>query len=1471
MNNIVKHRIRKGLMILSGLFLVGLLALHFLLNYHLDRVIGRTARTLVDYRSGGIYRLTYGKIKINLLRNRLQIHHLQIKADTTRYRQRKSHNLVKSGLFEAKIPHIEIEGINFWEVFAYKKLQIKNLYIKTPYLRILDYPNERKREERLKINNLYRFIADYLIFFRVEHLKIDNGSFSAVFPKDLSKQLCKIDSISLVISNFKVDSTHQPQYSPKPFEVADIELAIQRNSLQIPESEYQMNMGRLYLSTKKMLASVSHIQLKNKDWELDIPLFRLSGIDFQSLYYTKKLIINNLWLKKPLFKLHKELHLASRQEKDLSNLSTVLSNSYVLISKFLTSLEINHILLEKVNLTPFSSKIPLPSNSSILLHHFYLDSLTENQRAKHFFIDDISAKAVNYEILLPDNLHFVKVKNISISTKQSLIEASNIAVKPSQETQHVVLPQQDIFHLYIPKLSLQAKNLWENLLTTSLKFEEVSIKTPDIHVFKKLVSENSQESPFKPLPFSVQKIHIENANIAYHQWEKIEGQPALNKVFYSPNLSVKLHGLKADKEQYFDYLVVNGQNLYFYLSNNQHNLQIGNLDFSSAKQQLRLSNLHFFPKYLANKSSAVDVNLSELLLEQFDIDQVYRQRILKAQKLTLQTPSLKIMQELEEIAAPTKQGKSFLKSIELEEVYLENGRVNMHKKHEDIFQHAHSSEKLSAQLKQVVLNFDSYVKPKSVKRLETNIGGWQWSLGNGEVDIEDYTFTFPDNSHTIKVKKISLDYTQSSASLRGISIIPKNLKQGKSSIYQAEIPLIYLKIKDINHLSEDKNWIVEQLKVSKPLIDFYLALPATPSKESTESKDLQLADLFSKTPFNKLSVNNFTIDSCLAKLIYKQVNEKVHAIHLNNLNLYLSHFEIDSAKHHWEQLFDLQHITLHIGSYRHVLPDNTHHITTKEIKLFSQDSSLVVNGLSIMPQTSLIPYSLEKQEKQNQIDIKIPQLYLKGWDLASFLEKRALNLSKANLEMPQFNLQIHRPDTTKKLRDFTQKLRADSLHYFISPFLNTLKINDFKINNAQLTLTTHHLDRVNQFNLDSISIHAQRFDIHPIKPVSIDESTQVLPPPFIFDPTPYQFLNSENLTVSFKNYAFQLPDKIHTLKAKSVYLSVKDSLLEADKVDFVPSLDKIAFSRQQIYKKAWLYPQINKLALQKFDFYSLLHHEELKMKKLVLDKVKFEIYRDRSLPDQPDHYPPMPQDLLKELPIYVKIDSVQIRNADFIYEEQLPDKPRPGRLTFEKTDISLSPLTNHQDSVKSYYFQPILSANTQVMGQGKLNLQARFFLSDPKNLHFLKGEIGEMDMTAFNEMLEYVFPVRITSGVIKHGSFDLKLNYKSARGRMLLRYNDLKVEVINRKFASFVANSFVVNNHNPARRFAPLRIGEIKSRRNLSRSIFSYWGYSVLNGFKTSIGLRGKKQQKKSKFEKNNFLKNKKLKLRNKKPQENAL
>lgn len=1439
-------------MILAGLFLISLLFLHFMLNYQMDKIIGRTVRTVVNYRSNGIYRLSYQKMSINLLRNRIEIKDLVIKGDTQRYRQRKTHNLVKNSLFDIKIPHVEIKGLNIWKVLFYEKLEIGNFYLHHPQVHIIDYPNQKKREERLKINNLYRFFSDYLNQFRIEHLEVSNGSCRIANPKDISKLLGKIDSISLIAKQIKIDSTNQPQYSLKPLEVADIELNIKRNMVYIPENELEISMGELRISTQKAFANLSDLKVKNNTSEVEIPLVRLSGIDIHQLYFSKNLKINKLWLKNP-----------SIRVKNTNTNTSPLFTPYALISKYLASLGIGQILMEKANIDLALKNTFSVKGASFLMTNFYIDSLAENHH-RHFYCDNLTGKIPNYEILLPDNLHLAKIEEIRFSTTQSMIYGKGINVNVIPSKKDLLLPNDDLFQLILPTISLKSKNLWENLLNQSLNFEELVVKSPQIQLFKRLSTLPTAQigTVIPKLALNIKKISLENASIYYHQWREVNHEHRLDKVFHALDLSAQVDNLSLHEKKYFDHLTIRANNLHWNSLELQHTFLIDNFSFSSLSKNLFFNDLKSFPHAVLSHSNrgSASGRLALLSLENFDIHQLYQGKILKASKLTLHQPSLALITKFDSLA---KQSNFFLKSIEFQEVNLINGKVNWHQNHLGILKPNFITEDISAKFKEVAFHQQESFKSKSVKRIAEDTE-FSWSLGDAEIKLQNYVFTFPDSSHTVRVGKVDFNYAKSIATLEQISLKPARAKQAEKNQFKAEIPSIQLEVKDLQNITKAKDWVIERLLINKPAFDFSID---ESNIASTQTSKMEY--LFAKLPFNKLFINHLQIDSSSTLLTYKQANQKLHHLALMNFNLQLNNFEIDSAKHQWGQLFDLEHIKLSIGNYNHFLPDHVHQLTANNITLFSSDSSLTIQDFYIKPFQKIgIPYTIEVQDKANTIDIYTPKIHLQGWDIKSFLEDKKLHLSNVSIATPLLNLQIHRPDTTQKLKNFTQKLHADSLYEIISPFVKDLKIKKLALDNGHLSLITHHQSNMNTFVLDSISIKATKFDIHPITyhfQEKEEEDLRVLPPPFLFDPTPYQFLNTENIELSIKNYTFKLPDKEHIFKAKSIYLSTKDSVLTADNVLFMPILDKITFSKNQAYKKAWLFPQIRKLTINQFDFYDFLHHQEIKMRSLLLDTVRFEIYRDRSLPNRTDYFPPMPQDLLKELPFFVKVDSIIMKRGNIIYEEKLATKERPGKLTFENTDAHFTNITNHPDSLKKHDFQAVLAGNTYIMGQGKFDIEARFFLSDAKNLHWLKGELSEMQMTSFNEMLEYVFPVRIKSGIIKTGKFDLKLNDRSAKGKMWLKYNDLKVEVINRKFASFVANSFVVTNHNPSRTFAPLRVGEMNSRRNPSRSIFSYWGYSVLNGFKTSIGLRGKKQQKKSKFDKNKKKKDRKLKMRKKK------
>ena len=62
-------------------------------------------------------------------------------------------------------------------------------------------------------------------------------------------------------------------------------------------------------------------------------------------------------------------------------------------------------------------------------------------------------------------------------------------------------------------------------------------------------------------------------------------------------------------------------------------------------------------------------------------------------------------------------------------------------------------------------------------------------------------------------------------------------------------------------------------------------------------------------------------------------------------------------------------------------------------------------------------------------------------------------------------------------------------------------------------------------------------------------------------------------------------------------------------------------------------------------------------------------------------------------------------------------------------------------------------------------------------------------------------------------------------------------------FASFLANTFVINNKNPNGK--NLRVGEIYFERDKQKSIFNFLWKSLLSGIKPSLGINEKNKKDK--------------------------
>mgnify|MGYP006279447377 CR=1 FL=1 len=155
-----------------------------------------------------------------------------------------------------------------------------------------------------------------------------------------------------------------------------------------------------------------------------------------------------------------------------------------------------------------------------------------------------------------------------------------------------------------------------------------------------------------------------------------------------------------------------------------------------------------------------------------------------------------------------------------------------------------------------------------------------------------------------------------------------------------------------------------------------------------------------------------------------------------------------------------------------------------------------------------------------------------------------------------------------------------------------------------------------------------------------------------------------------------------------------------------------------------------------------------------------------------------------------------------------------------------------------------MDVNAKVMGEGYLEAFFRFPL-DTTSMDFnVRGSLGPMNLTHFNQIMEPVAFVHIKEGQNQQMQFEFSGDDKKSTGTMEFRYDDLSVLMIDKqkgqagldeKLGSFIANAFVLKGSNPKSVF--LRIGNIAFERDPSRAMFHYWWQSLLSGIKSSIGL----------------------------------
>jgi hypothetical protein len=166
----------------------------------------------------------------------------------------------------------------------------------------------------------------------------------------------------------------------------------------------------------------------------------------------------------------------------------------------------------------------------------------------------------------------------------------------------------------------------------------------------------------------------------------------------------------------------------------------------------------------------------------------------------------------------------------------------------------------------------------------------------------------------------------------------------------------------------------------------------------------------------------------------------------------------------------------------------------------------------------------------------------------------------------------------------------------------------------------------------------------------------------------------------------------------------------------------------------------------------------------------------------------------------------------------------------------------------------VLRGKTLIMGKTPLTATIRYNLLNPGGYHTVQGSIGQGQPEILNPILEQDQLIRVKSGTVQQGKFNMVLTESRVQGTMQLQYENFKIDMLSKpkgdpdkkprqslgkKILSVFANKAVLNTDNMPG-INGYKEGQINTPHRKNRSVITFWIDGLTSGIRSTVGLSSK-------------------------------
>ena len=451
--------------------------------------------------------------------------------------------------------------------------------------------------------------------------------------------------------------------------------------------------------------------------------------------------------------------------------------------------------------------------------------------------------------------------------------------------------------------------------------------------------------------------------------------------------------------------------------------------------------------------------------------------------------------------------------------------------------------------------------------------------------------------------------------------------------------------------------------------------------------------------------------------------------------------------------------------------------------------------------------STGRQTSSCEIIVKTDEIFVKGFSYWRFFSKNEIHARNIELVKPSLNFKTCPKDTT----NISQTNKPINL-------LKPISVEEIVFTRGSVEIT----DSSGEENL--LKVETIEFSIKDVgtDPIQIKEYI-----PFKFDDYDLAFSNVSGPSGEYEEFF------IGNYTMDSTSIEILD-------FKFNTKYSKSELSEKMRYERDYLNLKIPSIRINEHDFNVVDETLYLNFDTITAQKPRFDVYRDKKLLENQIRRP-LYAELIRELPVKLRIGQVAIHEGYLAYEENAPNNARPGILTFEDLGVTVTNFSNmpENDDLVS------IKINSEFMGSGMFNLDWKFKVFDPKDEFIVSGGLSHLETSNLNDFLIPNARLR-AEGTIDQMYFTISGGEYTARGDIKMNYEDFKLQLLDKerdhvkKIISFLGNLFI--NDGSRADENGYRYGTIDVERNRNKSFFNYLWIGLEDGLIDVITGSGKKK-----------------------------